>query len=292
MRAKRSKAYKKLMSQYALTFGFREPYQILLDSAFVLTATQCKMEIDRFLEITLHAKTKPMITQCSMRHLYKRRAEPGVSAAIEAAKGCERRRCGHHPDDYPEPLDELECLKSVVDPKDNGVNKHKYCCALNDEEARGALRMVPGTPLLYIKRSVLILEPISNVSAKARSRDEKSKFRAELKAPAGKRKREEDDSDDDDADRDAPSSNTEKKKKKRKGPSGPNPLAVKKKKTKTDSKANHEGSTTTGGDADGNGASGEAPKKKRKRKHKSKGVADGADEVHEVTGEAAAEAED
>lgn len=29
MRAKRSKKYRKLMNQYALTFGFREPYQVL-----------------------------------------------------------------------------------------------------------------------------------------------------------------------------------------------------------------------------------------------------------------------
>lgn len=29
MRGKRSKQYKKLMQQYGLVFGFREPYQIL-----------------------------------------------------------------------------------------------------------------------------------------------------------------------------------------------------------------------------------------------------------------------
>ena len=29
MRGKRSKQYRKLLQQYALTFGFREPYQVL-----------------------------------------------------------------------------------------------------------------------------------------------------------------------------------------------------------------------------------------------------------------------
>lgn len=29
MRAKRSKKYRKLMHQYEMTFGFREPYQVL-----------------------------------------------------------------------------------------------------------------------------------------------------------------------------------------------------------------------------------------------------------------------
>ena len=29
MRGKRSKQYRKLMQQYSLTFGFREPYQVV-----------------------------------------------------------------------------------------------------------------------------------------------------------------------------------------------------------------------------------------------------------------------
>ena len=29
MRGKRSKQYRKLMQQYAITFGFREPFQVL-----------------------------------------------------------------------------------------------------------------------------------------------------------------------------------------------------------------------------------------------------------------------
>jgi U3 small nucleolar RNA-associated protein 23 len=34
MRAKRSKKYRKLMHQYELNFGFREPYQVLGTSLF------------------------------------------------------------------------------------------------------------------------------------------------------------------------------------------------------------------------------------------------------------------
>lgn len=29
MRGKRSKQYRKLMEQYSMTFGFREPYQVI-----------------------------------------------------------------------------------------------------------------------------------------------------------------------------------------------------------------------------------------------------------------------
>ncbi|KAI0485214.1 Fcf1-domain-containing protein [Xylariaceae sp. FL0804] len=307
MRAKRSKAYKKLMGQYALTFGFREPFQVLMDASFILTATQCKMDLVHMLEITLHGKVKPMITQCCMRHLYNRKSEPSVSEAIEAAKLFERRRCGHHPSDYPEPLPEIECLSSVVDPKDTGVNKFRYCCALNEDEARAEIRAIPGTPLLYIKRSVLIMEPISTVSAKARSRDEKSKFRAELKPAAGSGKRKrvaseaDEEGDGDSTQQSAGATKPDKKaKKKAYGPKQPNPLSVKKRKKSEPSagegviprthKTEENSIETLGAEgppevdrraATDNDGEEETQKRKRRRKHKSKsaGAADKVDEA-------------
>ena len=97
--------------------------------------------------------------------------------------------------------------------------------------------------MIYIKRSVMILEPMADQSVQIREREEKRKFRAELKNTLGKRKREEkeernggegegdddgSESDDDDVKRE---STTEKKPKKNRGPKGVNPLAMKKKKS-------------------------------------------------------------
>ncbi len=215
-----------------------------------------------------------------MRHLYNRKSEPGVEAAIEQAKAhFERRRCGHHPDEYPEPLSALECVCSVVDPKDNGVNKHRYICAINDEELRANLRQITGTPLLFIRRSVMIMEPMATVSAKARSKDERSKLRAELKTPASKRKREDED-DDDEKEGSAPSGaatgaeKPEKKKKRSHGQKEPNPLAVKKKKSKSSSdeqgpKTSKAQNATVMGESE----PAEGPKRKRRRKHKSQATA-------------------
>ncbi|KAI0380697.1 hypothetical protein F5Y04DRAFT_257194 [Hypomontagnella monticulosa] len=273
-RAKRSKQYRKLMEQFSMSFGFREPYQVLVDADFITESNKCKMDLMRRLEDTLHGQVKPLITQCSMRHLYGRKSEPGVEAAIEQAKNhFERRRCGHHPDQYPEPLSALECIHSVVDPKENGVNKHRYVCAINDEGVRASLRRVAGTPLIFIRRSVMIMEPMATVSAKIRSKDERSKFRAELKtAASGKRKRDEDSEDDDEqaASRATKAEQPEKKKKSH-GRKEPNPLSVKKKKPKTNSneqqakspKAKDVAATETS-QAEGT----EAPKRKRMRKHK------------------------
>ncbi|KAI6084511.1 hypothetical protein F4821DRAFT_169755 [Hypoxylon rubiginosum] len=280
-RAKRSKQYRKLMGQFSMGWGFREPYQVLVDADFIAEANKCKMDLVRRLEDTLHGQVKPMITQCSMRHLYGRKSEPGVQAAIEQAKThFERRRCGHHPDEYPEPLSALECVHSVVDPKDNAVNKHRYVCAINDDAVRADLRRVAGTPLIYIRRSVMIMEPMATVSAKIRSKDEKSKFRAELKTPGSKRKREdEEDSDegDEEEDENAPTKTAttdQPEKKKNKKPYGhkePNPLAVKKK--KSNSTSDKQGSKTPKAREAGAVAKEtwdtEAPKRKRIRKHKS-----------------------
>ncbi|KAI1121443.1 Fcf1-domain-containing protein [Nemania abortiva] len=287
-RAKRSKQYKRLMNQYEINFGFREPYQVLCDSQFLEAAIRSKMDIDHILKATLHGSTKLLITQCSMRWLYARKDEPGVKAVIEFAKErVERRRCGHHPSDYPEPLQEIECLDSVVDPSQNGVNKHRYVCAINDDEVRTSLRNgVQVVPLLYIRRSVLIMEPASATTIKARSRDERAKFTAELKSPGGKRKRQQEDTDgEDDDDNDgavekAEGAKPEKKKKKAYGRKEPNPLSVKKKK-KEDvpqhiQKKPKNAAETSGpeGAEPSSGAqldtTGEASGRKRRRKHKSK----------------------
>jgi U3 small nucleolar RNA-associated protein 23 len=180
-----------------------------------------------------------VITQCEIRKLYAQKTESGVSEAIEVAKSFERRRCGHHPDEYPEPLSTEECLLSVVDPKESGQNKHRYVVASQGQDVRRMLRGVQGTPLIYIKRSVMILEPMADESAQLREREERMKFRAEIKsALIGKRKREredegEGDGKDDDADEAASPAREKKKKSKGKGPKGPNPLAVKKPKKKT-----------------------------------------------------------
>ncbi|KAI1100220.1 Fcf1-domain-containing protein [Jackrogersella minutella] len=246
--SKRSKQYRKLMEQFSMGFGFHVPYQVLVDADFIAEGNKCKMDLMRRLEDTLHGEVKPMITQCSMRHLYERKSEPGVEAAIEQAKDhFERRRCGHHPDQYPKPLSALDCIHSVVDPKNNGVNKHRYVCAINDDAVRADLRQLAGTPLLFIRRSVMIMEPMARVSAKVRSKDERSKFRAEIKTPSGKRKRDDDDGSDEENEGQAASGTikaekSEKKKHKKHGRKEPNPLAT------------------------------EAPKRKRIRKHKGNGV--------------------
>lgn len=193
MRGKRSKAYRKLLKQYELAFNFRQPYQVLVDADLIKDAHRFAIDLPQYFENTLHGEVKILVTQCSMRHLYdaqkkqseqyhnnnqsqkkaqqqqkqggkekqkqQQRQEEDVNnnvdmrRVIEKAKEFERRRCGHRPEEYPEPLGTLECLGECV----GKTNKHRYVVASQDPEVRAKMRGIPGVPLIYISRSVMIV---------------------------------------------------------------------------------------------------------------------------------------
>lgn len=187
-----------------------------------------------------------MITQCSIRHLYTLKSTnislPAKESLIATAKTMERRRCNHH--ELDEPLSTLECLSSIIDPKGSKTNKNRYVVASQEEGVRRYCRGVKGVPLLYVKRSVMIMEPMSKETAGVRARAEKEKFRQGLRgrvAGLGKRKRDKEDSEDEARARGDQSAvmNDEAKtaqRRRTRGVKGPNPLSVKKPKIETKKK--------------------------------------------------------
>lgn len=184
-----------------------------------------------------------VITQCSIRHLYilSSISQPQKDALIQRAKSMERRRCNHH--QLEQPLSTLECLSSVIDPKGSQTNKHRYVVASQEEEVRRYCRAIKGVPLVYVKRSVMVMEPMAESSLGTREGFEKGKFRSGIRGKSAnvgqKRNRSESESSEDDNEdtlgRDSSTQEArtdavlvEKKKKKARGPKGPNPLSVKK----------------------------------------------------------------
>jgi U3 small nucleolar RNA-associated protein 23 len=160
-----------------------------------------------------------VITQCSIRHLY---ADKDAQEQIATAKAFERRRCGHHT--LEKPLSTLECLRQVVDPNDNKTNKHRYVVASQGADVRAHMRQVAGVPLLFIKRSVMILEPMAESTGLARLKEEKTRFRIGLRATKsslGKRAREAGE-----GEGGADNAAVEARKKRQRGPKGPNPLSA------------------------------------------------------------------
>jgi U3 small nucleolar RNA-associated protein 23 len=62
MKLKRAKAYRKLMHQYELQFGFREAYQVLLDAEILQDCARFKIDLLPRLQGVLSGAVKPMIT--------------------------------------------------------------------------------------------------------------------------------------------------------------------------------------------------------------------------------------
>ena len=170
------------------------------------------------------------------------------------------RHCSHNEDSSP--IDEVECLLSLLSPTPGmKKNKEHYTLATADppaakktdkndsaqqrkrkrdderEEERATrrartlrigARSIPGVPIIYVKRSVMVLEPMSTPSESIRDGVEMGKFRAGLDDPTlDERKREAG------ADGAAP----EKKKSGAKKVKGPNPLSVKKSKKRPEQPA-------------------------------------------------------
>jgi len=224
-----------------------------------------------------------MITTCDMRHLYA--AKPKNETLILQAKEYERRRCNHQ--DLEEPLSTLECLSEVVDPKSSGTNKNRYIVASNDGRVRAHMRGIAGVPLIYISKSVVLMEPMANATEEQRERGEKSKFKMGLKGqrkPDQIQKRKREDDEEDQSIADGATEARPAKKKKAKGPKQPNPLSMKKAKkdkpaTEAGTPKKSKSTDTTDAShptADEAGAPSESSGRKRKRKPKSKGEGDAA----------------
>lgn len=112
-----------------------------------------------------------MITQCCIEVLYQL-GEEGKEM-VQLAKTFERRLCGHL-----KPRGEIECLTlmagpfppSCFQPPDEELMKREigkdnlnhYIIATQSLELRQELRKVPGLPIIYLARSVVLLETPSD----------------------------------------------------------------------------------------------------------------------------------
>lgn len=117
-----------------------------------------------------------VMTQCCIVELYK--LGPEHQDTVDIAKRFERRKCNHR-----EAIVGDDCIRSVVGTSMNIVpipadvlnkptgdaNKHRYAVATQSTPLRDALRAIPGVPILHINRVVLVLEPPSQATLRAKS---------------------------------------------------------------------------------------------------------------------------
>ncbi|KAG8996358.1 hypothetical protein FRB94_012342 [Tulasnella sp. JGI-2019a] len=208
MRQKRAKVYRKLMTMYQDTFGFRTPFQILCDASFCLEGTRTGLftlsNTAKIMAKLVQESSTLMITQCCIKELYK--LDQDAPDAIALSKTFSRRYCNHK-----EPLAGDQCIASVI----GSENKTRYLVASQSDSLRSRLRRLPGVPLIHIKRAVLVCEPPSDATMSKKAEMEDASLHPQKRELPGGQEAEE-----------APPM------KKRKGAKGPNPLSVKKKKVK------------------------------------------------------------
>ncbi|ORX91375.1 hypothetical protein K493DRAFT_165059, partial [Basidiobolus meristosporus CBS 931.73] len=164
MKAKRQKQYKKCMQVYQNTFGFREPYQVIVDGDFCQAALDSRINLKEQVPKTLLGQAKPMYTTCGLAEL-REKGEDFLGTVI-AMKRFEKRRCPHKT-----PISSAECLSEIIG-KDN---QHNYCIATQNTQLRSSFRQIPGVPLLYLNRSVMILEPPSGKTLEKVAQVERAK---------------------------------------------------------------------------------------------------------------------
>lgn len=172
-----------------------------------------------------------------------------------------------------------DCLYSVI--VHNNQNKHRYLVATQKTKLRARLRKIPAVPLIYLSRSVMVMEPMSPATVKERERIEAAKLVGGLNTVSGKRKRGAEEGGEDGSDSEGDGEGKEggqqeKKKVKVKGPKQPNPLSIKKKKTTSATTPKPKVSGGEGGENNEDGGEGEK-KKRRRRTHHGGAKADGTD---------------
>jgi len=165
MRQKRAKAYKRLMTLYAQTFNFRQPYQVLVSDDFLLELANKQLDVAKQLATCVQGECKPMITQCCVQALYKLGRE--FQPVTEIAKTFERRRCNHR-----EAIEPEDCLKDVV----GATNKHRYILAVQSPVLLKTLSPIPGLPLIHFNpRHVLVLSPPSTATVRLKNKAEEER---------------------------------------------------------------------------------------------------------------------
>jgi U3 small nucleolar RNA-associated protein 23 len=152
---KRQKQNKRNMNIYTHSFGFRQPYQVIVDGNFIHVCRTTGKKLDEILPLYLGGPARIMTTYCVYAELRKLGPEMRPSAAL--AKKLEKRRCTHSP-----AVTAKECITELL----GNENKFRYCVATQDQDLRIHLRKIPGVPLIYINKSVTILEPVSKATQK------------------------------------------------------------------------------------------------------------------------------
>ncbi|KAK9510736.1 hypothetical protein O3M35_005462 [Rhynocoris fuscipes] len=146
MRINRQKKVNKALKFYINNFGFRKPYQILIDGTFCHVALESKVNIHDQIPKYL-GDVKILTTPCAI--LETESLGSPVYGAMLILKQFPVHQCGHK-----EPVAAASCLRNMLDRN----NPNRYILATQDRDLQRIARRISGTPLLYIYNKAPTLE--------------------------------------------------------------------------------------------------------------------------------------
>ncbi|KAJ9530030.1 hypothetical protein QJQ45_023316 [Haematococcus lacustris] len=169
MRRKKHKHTRRAVQFYKLSFGFHEPYKVLVDGNFI-HATQSSNLTDLYDHIArlLGGRVKLYVTRCMTRELEDLGVEvkeashyalPGVSGtmqALAAARGFNLHKCEHGRGE----CSAAACIQEQI----GDSNPSRWWVATQDRAVRAALALVPGCPLIFATVNGIHLEEPQGLS--------------------------------------------------------------------------------------------------------------------------------
>ncbi|RWS17064.1 rRNA-processing protein UTP23-like protein [Dinothrombium tinctorium] len=211
MKVKRYKKVNRILTFYRNNYGFRTPYQLLIDGTFCQMALRYKVNLKEQLAKYLGEDTKLFTTVCVVTETEK--IGPAVYGAMLIVKQFNIRKCGHEK----HPIAASDCLLSMVKADQNADH---YFIATQDPQLTQEIRQLPGVPLLYLKCNAINLEKPSEISEKHVEQRKESESSKDYQMEVLKKLKEQELSEEEGVNR------------KKRRPKGPNPLSCKPKKKK------------------------------------------------------------
>ncbi|KAL6266748.1 hypothetical protein P5V15_003584 [Pogonomyrmex californicus] len=151
MKTSRTKKARKILGFYVNNYKFRQPFQVLIDGTFALTAL--KEQLAKYFQ----SEVKLLTTACIILETEKLGMfSSAVNGATQIVKQYAVHRCGHEK----KPISGSKCLQSMIEKN----NSSRYIVATQDRELQDEMRTIPGVPVIYLHGKAPTLDSPSEAS--------------------------------------------------------------------------------------------------------------------------------
>lgn len=153
MKIKRRKNAKRILQVYKSSFGFSEPFSVLIDGTFAKTALDNKVKIEEQVKNYFGSNITLLTTKCVLNELFIMGKE--LYGAYVICKNMKLYECGHNGSKMAR-----GCLKHIIEKG----NEDKLIFATKDEKVSTYAKSKPDVPLVYIVSNTIVLDKPSDVT--------------------------------------------------------------------------------------------------------------------------------